>query len=77
MFLELVAGLAVLGAIAVTALLWRHYAKRAQYHRELAGRRADLTADHEPEQLRQVVADVAARVTSYCGGTAEVVAFPA
>jgi DNA/RNA-binding domain of Phe-tRNA-synthetase-like protein len=35
------------------------------------------TADHEPEQLRQVVADVAARVTSYCGGTAEVVAFPA
>jgi DNA/RNA-binding domain of Phe-tRNA-synthetase-like protein len=35
------------------------------------------TAGHAPEQLRQVVADVAAQVTRYCGGTAEVVAFPA
>ena len=34
------------------------------------------TADHAPEALRQVVADVIALVTRYCGGTAEVVAFP-
>jgi hypothetical protein len=49
MFLELVAGLAALAAIAVTALLWRHYANRARYHKQLAGRRAELTADHEPK----------------------------
>jgi DNA/RNA-binding domain of Phe-tRNA-synthetase-like protein len=35
------------------------------------------TADHGPEQLRQVVADVTEQVTRHCGGTAEVVAFPA
>jgi DNA/RNA-binding domain of Phe-tRNA-synthetase-like protein len=35
------------------------------------------TADHAPEQLRQVVADVTEQVTHFCGGTAEVVAFPA
>jgi DNA/RNA-binding domain of Phe-tRNA-synthetase-like protein len=34
------------------------------------------TADHEPEALRQVFADVAERVTRHCGGTPEVVAFP-
>jgi DNA/RNA-binding domain of Phe-tRNA-synthetase-like protein len=35
------------------------------------------TADHAQEQLRQVVSDVTEQVTLYCGGTAEVVAFPA
>jgi DNA/RNA-binding domain of Phe-tRNA-synthetase-like protein len=34
------------------------------------------TADHEPDALRQVFADVIALVTRSCGGTAEVVAFP-
>jgi DNA/RNA-binding domain of Phe-tRNA-synthetase-like protein len=34
------------------------------------------TAEDSPERLRQVVADVTERVTHYCGGTAEVVAFP-
>jgi DNA/RNA-binding domain of Phe-tRNA-synthetase-like protein len=35
------------------------------------------TADHAPELLRQTVADVTVQVTRYCGGTAEIVAFPA
>jgi DNA/RNA-binding domain of Phe-tRNA-synthetase-like protein len=35
------------------------------------------TAEHRPDELRQVVADVSERVTRHCGGTAEVVAFPA
>ena len=35
------------------------------------------TAEHAPETLRQVVADVTERVLRHCGGTAEVVAFPA
>src|SRR5271157_5139606 len=34
------------------------------------------TAEHPPEALRQVFADVAELVTRHCGGTAEVVAFP-
>jgi DNA/RNA-binding domain of Phe-tRNA-synthetase-like protein len=34
------------------------------------------TAEHAPEALRQVCAEVAALVTRTCGGTAEVVAFP-
>jgi DNA/RNA-binding domain of Phe-tRNA-synthetase-like protein len=34
------------------------------------------TARHPPAALRQVFADVAALVTRYCGGTAEVVALP-
>jgi DNA/RNA-binding domain of Phe-tRNA-synthetase-like protein len=34
------------------------------------------TAEHAPAGLRQVCADVAALVTRFCGGTAEVVAFP-
>jgi DNA/RNA-binding domain of Phe-tRNA-synthetase-like protein len=35
------------------------------------------TAEHEPQTLRQVVADVSERVLRHCGGTAEVIAFPA
>jgi DNA/RNA-binding domain of Phe-tRNA-synthetase-like protein len=35
------------------------------------------TAEHAPEQLRRAVADVTEQVTRFCGGTAEVVAFPA
>ena len=35
------------------------------------------TAEHPTDVLRQAVADVIAMVTAHCGGTAEVVAFPA
>jgi DNA/RNA-binding domain of Phe-tRNA-synthetase-like protein len=34
------------------------------------------TADHPPEVLRQVSAEVTELVTQHCGGTAEVIAFP-
>jgi DNA/RNA-binding domain of Phe-tRNA-synthetase-like protein len=35
------------------------------------------TADHSAEVLRQAIADVIEIVIRYCGGTAEVVSFPA
>jgi DNA/RNA-binding domain of Phe-tRNA-synthetase-like protein len=35
------------------------------------------TAEHPPEVLRQAFAEATERVTRHCGGTAEVVAFPA
>ena len=35
------------------------------------------TASHAPEQMRRTVDDVIAVVTQYCGGTAEVAAWPA
>jgi DNA/RNA-binding domain of Phe-tRNA-synthetase-like protein len=34
------------------------------------------TAEHSPDVLRQAFADVMELVTRYCGGTAEVIAFP-
>ena len=34
------------------------------------------TTAHSPDTLRQAVAEAAERVTHYCGGTAEAIAFP-